>query len=228
MAKLEKIIPKYALIPILLVIAFHFTVYNGTKFITAGVTPVDMSLPIDAMIPLVPEWTFVYQFTFLFWAWGLFITARRQEVLCYKLLGCTVVAELICAVFFLFMPSYVPRPPLEANSLASWMLAFTYHMDEPTNCFPSMHCLLAYLVFRQSLYCDEFKPWVKVLAGILTVLICASTVLVKQHVVLDIIGGLLCGELAMQWGMRSNVWKVFYKVNKKLMPKIWREVTEGK
>ena len=86
----------------------------------------------------------------------------------------------------------------------------------------------AYLVFRQSLYCDEFKPWVKVLAGILTVLICASTVLVKQHVVLDIIGGIVCAEIAMQWGMRSNVWKVFYKVNKKLMPKIWREVTEGK
>ena len=103
------------------------------------------------------------------------------------------------------------------------MLAFTYQMDVPTNCFPSMHCLLAYIVFRQSFYCDNVKPWMKALAGVITVLVCLSTVFVKQHVVLDIIGGLFCGELAMQWGMRSNVWKVFYKVNKKLMPKIWKD-----
>ena len=222
-SSLRRPFPRYAVIPLALLICLHFTVYNGTKLINVLIPAVNVSLPIDAAIPLVPEWVFIYELTGLFWAAGMIMVGSQKEILCYKLLGCTVVAELICAVFFLFMPSYVVIPELEVDSLASWMLAFTYQMDVPTNCFPSMHCLLAYIVFRQSFYCDNVKPWMKALAGVITVLVCLSTVFVKQHVVLDIIGGLFCGELAMQWGMRSNVWKVFYKVNKKLMPKIWKD-----
>lgn len=215
----KPLLPKYSYIPLLFTVVLHFSVYNGTKLINGFRTPADVSLPIDAAIPLVPEWTFIYAFTFLFWGAGLIMTARQEKPLCYRLLGCVVTAELICMVFFLLLPSYVIRPELEVDGLSSWMLSVIYSMDEPTNCFPSMHCLLTYMVFRQSLHCDSVRPWMKVFAGLVTVLVCLSTVFVKQHVVLDVIGGLACGEIAMQWGMKSSAWKIFDKLNKKLLPK---------
>lgn len=218
--QLKKLLPEYSYIPLLFTVVLHFAVYNGTKLLNGWRAPVDVSLPVDAAIPLVPGWIFIYMFTFLFWGAGLIMTARQEKLLCFKLLGCVVTAELICAVFFLLMPSYVVRPELEADSLSSFLLSMIYSMDEPTNCFPSMHCLLSYMVFRQSLYCDNVRPPLKALAGLVTVLVCLSTVFVKQHVLLDVIGGLVCGEIAMQWGMRSSVWKLFDKLNKKLLPNI--------
>lgn len=215
---IKTLLPKYSPIPLAFTICLHFTIYNGTKLINGYRPALDVSLPIDAAIPLATEWTLIYVFTFLFWGLGLLMVGRQERALCYKLLGCVVTAELICAVFFMLVPSYVARPPLEVEGLSSWILAFVYSMDEPTNCFPSMHCLLSYLVFRQSMYCRGVKPQMKVFAGVLTVLICLSTVFVKQHVVLDVIGGLACGEIGMQWGMRSSAWKIFDKLNKKLLP----------
>lgn len=214
----KTLLPKYSYIPLLFTVCLHFAVYNGTKLINGWRAPADVSLPIDAAIPLVPEWTFIYAFTFLFWGMGLIMTARQEKALCYTLLSCVVTAEFICMVFFLLLPSYVVRPELEVDGLSSWMLSVIYSMDEPTNCFPSMHCLLTYMVFRQSLYCDNVRPWMKVFAGIVTVLVCLSTVFVKQHVLLDVIGGLAVGEIAMQWGLRSSAWKIFDKLNKKLLP----------
>lgn len=214
----KPLLPKYSYIPLLFCVILHFSVYEGTKLINGYIPAADVSLPIDAAIPLVPGWVFIYEFTFLFWAMGLIMSARQEKTLCYTLLGCFLTAELICLTFFLFLPTYVPRPELEVDGLASWMLSMIYSMDEPTNCFPSMHCLLTYLVFRQSLCCDNVKPWLKVFAGIVTVLVCLSTVFVKQHVVLDVIGGFACGEIAMQWGLRSSAWKIFDKLNKKLLP----------
>ena len=214
----KPLLPKYSYIPLLFSVIMHFSVYEGTKLINGYIPAADVSLPIDAAIPLVPGWVFIYEFTFLFWAMGLIMIARQEKTLCYTLLGCLLTAEIICMAFFLLMPSYVPRPALEVDGLASWMLSMIYSMDEPTNCFPSMHCLLTYLVFRQSLCCDNVKPRLKVFAGLVTVLVCLSTVFVKQHVVLDVIGGLACGEIAMQWGRRSSAWKFFDKLNKKLLP----------
>lgn len=215
---LKKLLPGYSVIPLLFTVCLHFSVYNGTKLINGYRSAVDVSLPIDAAIPLVPEWALIYAFAFIFWGLGLIMTARQEKLLCYNLLGCVVTAEIICFVFFLLLPSYVPRPELEVDGVCSWMLSFMYSVDEPTNCFPSMHCLLSYLVFRQSMYCKNVKPWMKALAGVLTLLICLSTVFVKQHVVQDVISGLACGEIAMQWGRRSSLWKIFDKLNKKLLP----------
>ena len=41
------------------------------------------------------------------------------------------------------------------------------------------------------------RPWVKAAMTVMTLLVCASTVLVKQHLVLDIAGGIAAAELGL-------------------------------
>ncbi len=99
----------------------------------------------------------------------------------------------------------------------TWALSVVYSLDTPTNCFPSMHCLFAYLVFRQSLRTPDAKTWFKVFCGVCAALICLSTLFVKQHVIADVIGGIFFGELAFALGQKLPVWKIFIKINKKLL-----------
>ena len=53
--------------------------------------------------------------------------------------------------------------------------------------------------------------------GVFTVLVCLSTLLVKQHVFADVIGGIFFGELSFVLGQKLPLWKIFIKINKKLL-----------
>lgn len=176
-----------------------------------------MTLGLDALIPLRPEWVVIYVVTFLFWMMGLLFAARQDEELCFRFASGVIIAEIICGVIFLAFPSCITRPELAVSDFFTWVLSLVYFFDTPTNCFPSMHCLFAYLVFRQSLSSPGAKLWYRVFCAVFTVLVCLSTLFVKQHVIADVIGGIFFGELAFVLGQKLPVWKIFIKINKKLL-----------
>lgn len=111
----------------------------------------DVTLGLDALIPLRPEWVVIYVVTFLFWMMGLLFAARQDEELCFRFASGVIIAEIICCVIFIAFPSCITRPELAVSDFFTGVLSLVYFFDTPTNCFPSMHCLFAYLVFRQSL-----------------------------------------------------------------------------
>ena len=76
-----------------------------------------------------------------------------------------------------------------------------------------MHCMFAYMVFRQSLKSEVGNRW-RIFSGVFAALVCLSTLFVKQHVVVDVISGIFFGEAAYLMGMLLPVWKIFNKINK--------------
>ncbi|WP_307411882.1 phosphatase PAP2 family protein [Paenibacillus sp. W2I17] len=76
------------------------------------------------------------------------------------------------------------------------MVRFVYTTDQPYNCFPSIHVLTSYLMLRGG---HVFNRTIHLIIAINSILIIISTVLVKQHVVADILGGILVGSYVFGW-----------------------------
>ena len=107
-------------------------------------------------------------------------------------------AYLIGFLFFVFLPTYMDRTAeglMEAAKqpgIFNAMLATIYAADGSEyafNLFPSYHCLI-------SLYCylgvrgqEEISRGFQIYSLVMVVLICLSTVLTKQHYVIDMVGG---------------------------------------
>ena len=96
-------------------------------------------------------------------------------------------------VYFIFIlfPTCMPLrlSAVEGDDLCSFLLNLIYAADNNTNIFPSLHVVWS-VGSLLALWNDRLlsKPFAKVLGFVLTVMVCASTFMIKQHTVLDVIG----------------------------------------
>lgn len=147
----------------------------------------DFLTPWDALIPLVPEFIWVYFSFFLFILLPIWLVDRRD----IPLLGQRqVVATVLCGLVFVLFPANLAfaRVVPEAEpyrSIFTLMLA----LDQPHNLLPSLH-----IVYTVATGCALVRAqWALgrrwLCAGLLlwAVAIAASTMLVHQHHVLDVV-----------------------------------------
>lgn len=211
-----KLFPSYAYLPLVITVLLHMAVFWGTKPLTENAVHYSISLPVDGMIHISPEWVTVYTATFIFWMLGLAACMCQERERCFRMFTGIYIAELICAVFFIAFPTVIERPEISGGAYYDRLLAQLYSADQPTNLFPSMHCMFAYMVFRGFMIARLDKP-VIVGSGLFAALVCASTVFVKQHFFVDIIGGIVFGEIAVTLSMKTNAWKLMDKIHFKLL-----------
>lgn len=205
------------LLPVAIAV-IHMTVYLGTKLINGGFYQHDLTIGIDRLIPFDPRWALIYVLTFIFWVAGLISAAWEERELCFKLYTAVIISELICTVFFIAMPTSIARPELVlSGQYSDRLIAAIYSSDVPSNLFPSMHCMMAYLVFRGMVLSPRYKPVYCVLGGILTVLICISTLYTKQHFFVDVIAGLVFGEASVQLALHTKAWTLLDRLGKKVL-----------
>lgn len=150
----------------------------------------NLSIALDAKIPLFPPSVYVYHL----WAPTLFLVlaalfVAKREAYRAMLLSIFVAGILAFSTFILFT-TIIPRPDITPNDLATWILKTTYSIDPPFSGFPSFHVLTTCIFLFFYLKFGKNKPF-KIFLFAWSILICATTVLTKQHVVLDIAGGLL-------------------------------------
>lgn len=212
-----RIIPGYAYLPLIVTVILHMTVYLGTKLINRGFIHHQLITVFDEIIPFAPEWVLIYVLTFILWGAGLISAAWQEEELCYRLFAAAGISYLICAVCFIALPTVIVRPEITGNSYCETLVAATYGFDVPTNLFPSMHCMMSYVIFRGITLSPMYSKGYSWAIGILTLLICASTVFIRQHFFVDAVAGIFFGEAALQTALRTNLWTVFKKLNKKLL-----------
>lgn len=211
-----KLFPSYAYIPLVITVLLHMTIFWGTKPLTASAVHHSIPVPFEDAIPFAPEWVTVYTATFIFWVLGLAVCMTRERELCFRMFTGIYIAELICAVFFIALPTVIVRPEAAGGVYYDRLLAQLYAADQPTNLFPSMHCMFAYMVFRGFMIAKLDKP-VVIGSGLFAALVCASTVLVKQHFLLDTFAGIILGELAVTLSLKTNAWKLMDKIHYKLL-----------
>ena len=211
-----KLFPSYAYLPFAITVLVHFLIFFGTKPLTANAVHHSIPVPFENAIPFAPEWVTVYTATFIFWLLGLAVCMRQERELCFRMFTGIYIAELICAVFFVAMPTVIVRPEATGGVYYDRLLAQLYAADQPTNLFPSMHCMFAYMVFRGFMIAKLDKP-VIIGSGLFAALVCASTVFVKQHFLLDTFAGIILGEVAVTLSLKTNAWKLMDIIHYRLL-----------
>ena len=105
-----------------------------------------------------------------------------------------VMVLVIAYVGFVAYPTVAPRPDeVRGVGFAAWCLRLQYSLDQPYNCFPSLHVAHS---FVSALTCYRVHKGVGVAAVLWATLVGVSTLFTKQHYAVDVIAGAIMAYAA--------------------------------
>lgn len=204
---LTRFIPDSARVPLALCLLTDLLAYYLPRLIGLGEL-YDFSLPLDARIPAVPAFTYVYILAFPYWAANYILISRQNDALGWRLFRADAFAKAVCLVCFLAIPSTIVQPAKESlTGPGAWLLKLVYALDEPNNLLPSIHCFVSWMAFRPLLSreCRGVKRGYVVFSGVFSLLVCLSTLFTRQHVIWDMVTGIAVAE--MGWLLSGIQWK---------------------
>ncbi len=149
---------------------------------------VNVHTVLDDMIP------FSKYFVIPYFLWFAYMTATiiffffydKMELIKYAVFLITGMS--VCIIIYAVFPSYQTlRPVITDDDIFSKMVCFIYSVDSPSDVCPSIHVLNSIAAHTAVLKSRFFrsKPVLKTISLILMILICLSTVFLKQHSVID-------------------------------------------
>jgi len=173
------------IILLLTIIALYLGVYRLVQ--TMNPVGINLEIELDTYIPFIPEFAVIYLmyipmiiFVFAFY-WNDYKAYRSMSLM---LMTVILISILIYSVF----QTEVVRPIIASTDLFTWLTNTIYKYDMPTNAFPSLHVSLTSTI---STFVYGKNRNVGIILIFITFLIILSTMFVKQHVFLDVIGGLM-------------------------------------
>ena len=195
----DPLVPLWAVVPLVLCFILNCAIYWITMALCADLPHYDLTLPIDRQIPVMTEWIFIYLgYCYVFWALSYCYIAkvrRDRPIELFRFVFADMLSRIICMFFFIFLPTTNIRPEITGTALCDELTRFLYSIDQPTNLFPSIHCLVSWLCFI-GIRREKNVPYVtKVFSCFSAILIMLSTQFLKQHYILDMISGVLLAEL---------------------------------
>lgn len=210
---LNRLLPKYVRLPLLLVVLVNMVVYYvPSRLLATDVPRYDLSLALDGLLPCVPFFLLFYVLAYGQWIGSHIFHSHDSVQLCYRLAMADIFSKVICLLCFVFIPTEITRPEIVGNGFFEWGTRFIYTIDAPVNLFPSIHCLESWLCFRGAMMLQKKRAWYITVQGVLALLVFASTVLIKQHFVIDIPAGILACEIGLFLSGRCKLWRVFETV----------------
>lgn len=174
------------IIVIISLILLETITFEGARFICA--TPSLLSSPLDNAIPFVPAFIYPYVLWYLAIFFIPLIMYFKKPINFYKYATSLVIVILVSTIIFIAFPSTVSRPTIEVTGVTSWLVNTIFLLDTPALCcLPSMHCALCFLMLFYTSDIETLSKVYRTLIGILCILIVASTLFIKQHVIYDAI-----------------------------------------
>ena len=144
----------------------------------------------------------IYFGSYVYWATGVWYVGSRGRERLYELLTAAVLSFGICMLFFIFLPTTIVRPEITESGVWNALMRLLYRLDTPQNLFPSMHCMNSWLIYIAVRGRKEYGKGVRIFFCVFSFLVFASTVLVKQHFLIDIAAGVLIAEVTT-WTVRK-------------------------
>jgi len=193
---------KNALFSILLAIGVYFTsqIYD---LLNHGPAVLNLHTALDSALPVVPIFVIPYNSLqpYIYATLILFLLFRTKYFQSACLAMITV--WFISYGFYYFLQSEVIRPVLTGTDAFSKMVMTVYAGDNPFNDFPSLHTSLSTIL---AIHWVKVNKPLGIVLSIWTALIVASTLLIKQHYIADLLFG-----LALAFGASLLYMKVIVK-----------------
>lgn len=180
-------------------------------------------LPIDRKIPFVEGFVIPYLSWFLFIALGGVLVYYMDRDVYNRMATAWIIGMTTFLVISTLIPNRQPLRLLEMprDNVFTRLVADIWKTDTPTNVWPSIHVFNSVTVTAGILkgkYWFLKKRPVRIITVVWCVLICMSTVLIKQHSLFDVITALLLAGICY---MIVDVHNLYFKWKK------WDEWTDA-
>jgi membrane-associated phospholipid phosphatase len=176
------------------------TVFNGIFFIGyfyvqrhPAYTPILIPITsLDLMIPFQPLALLAYASLWIYVGAGPGLQRTNKEIAVYSLwmAGLCITGLAI----FYFWPTQMPRLTPDSSNLSAF--AVLHRLDKTGNACPSMHVAIAIFTLgriEDVLRSTRSPRWLRIANVAWFIVICYSTLAIKQHVALDDAAGALLG-----------------------------------
>ncbi len=190
MQRFKAWIVKYPIIYIILFTVVYFVWFGALEKYREPVLIVHSA--IDDMIPFCQYFVIPYLlwFLYIFGTFVFFLFTSKEDVANVSRYMFT--GMIACLVIYTILPTGLNlRPVVTGDDFCSWLTTLVYSNDTSTNVCPSIHVFnsLAITVVINRSKVIRHKRIVKAATVTLTFLICLSTVMLKQHSVIDVFWG---------------------------------------
>lgn len=204
---LKNFIKKEYALALLFVVIWNELCYNIPRLFTGNLHHYNMELPIEQKIPFLPWTVFIYFVCFLFWGVNYVLACKQESRVVWQFLFSDVLAKTVCLLFFVFLPTTNIRPEVGDRTIWDWIMKLLYRMDAADNLFPSIHCLVSWLSYVGVRKNPVVPKWYRIFSFVFAWMVCLSTLTTKQHVLADVIGGVLLGEISYIVSGKLTAWK---------------------
>lgn len=198
-------LPACSVLPLCLSFTWNAIIYWGARQLAGGKPHYSMETWLDARIPLMPAALFVYFGCYLFWGVNYVLIARQEKAAMYRFFAADFISRIVCFLFFVLLPTTNMRPEIAGSGWLADGMRFLYRVDAADNLFPSIHCLVSWFCYLGIRRDTRIPGWYKGCSALLAVLVFASTLLTKQHVLADVVGGVVLAELCMYLSGHSRL-----------------------
>lgn len=152
-----------------------------------------MYSPLDDMIPFCEWFVLPYMFWFVYLV-GMHIYTLLYDVGAFKkMMKFIIITYSVTILIYLIWPTCQELRPIafERDNIFTQFMKGFYQFDTNTNVCPSIHVIGSLAVLFTSYHCRGTQSigW-KIVFTVKSVLICLSTVFLKQHSILDVIAAL--------------------------------------
>lgn len=199
----KKDIKTFAIIVVILLI--YFGLYFFAKQFV--VNPTILNNEIEDKIPLIPVFILFYMAWYFLLVIVPFILSRKSDkyfkIYCVSYVLCWIIAFF----FYVFLPTAVKVPIIESNDVFSFLCNVIYPNDMQrnsvenigyavaANVFPNGHTIASMLFIYCTAFCKQVKKSTTIIIACLSIGIIASTIFIKQHVFVDLLGGFIIATI---------------------------------
>tara|TARA_R110000824_G_scaffold142824_2_gene310112 strand:+ start:1590 stop:2222 length:633 start_codon:yes stop_codon:yes gene_type:complete len=171
----------------------------GTYFLIQNIVSHQHQLltELDSIIPFLPDFIWIYHSLIPVIGISLFLLVNNRRNFFNTFWAC-LFATLVIHLIYILMPSFYPRPDLIPQDISEHLVALTYEIDNGSNTFPSGHVCYSWILCLGIMHSKDAKKvtglrWLYLLWALGVTL---STLALKVHYVVDVLGGLSLAFMA--------------------------------
>lgn len=165
-----------------------------------------LEIPFDSKIPLIKELILVYHTFMPMVVVSCMMVMLRSRDEFWRMILVLFMSQTLAYLIYTCCQTYVPRVDTSdfGDDFFSKILKFTYEIDGNYSAAPSLHVsnMVICIIFLTR---SNYKKSTKILVNLYLFLIAITTVLVKQHVFLDIPAGMIHAIFCFVVGSRIYV-----------------------
>lgn len=171
-------------------------VFVSLFILTEKLIPIDYCTEIYCALDEIIPFCELFVIPYILW-YGLIVFSlgyfllydiEKFKKLQWKMIFVQIIAMLIYIIFPNkqdLRPKQFPR-----ENFLTDIVALLYSVDTNTGVCPSLHCAISILIASAWLNKRDACIWLKIFISLLCLLICASTMFIKQHSFLDFVAAL--------------------------------------